>query len=76
MVDLVFARQWDPLRQHIVGPPWSVRAIIQSCIGVGIRGYAVPDKSVGPPDQAPSNPRPTRVLKYGLAAVTPFVTRV
>jgi hypothetical protein len=28
LVDLVFAGQWDPLRQRIVGPPWSVRVII------------------------------------------------
>jgi hypothetical protein len=42
----------------------------------GVRGYAVRDKSVGPPGNAASKPHPRRVSKHGLAAVTSFVTRV
>ena len=36
-------------KQHVVGPPWSVRVIIQSRNWVEVRGYAVPGQSVGPP---------------------------
>ena len=36
----------------------------------------MPDKSVGPLDEAASNPRLMRALKHGLAAVISFVMRV
>jgi hypothetical protein len=38
LVDLMFGRQWDPLRHRIVGPRWYVQVIIQSRNWVEVAG--------------------------------------